>query len=285
MGWMRRARRGLSLPAPTTPGRRPRRRSSQGRLPRVWDPGGTTLSQAADDVRAFLAGQGVTRSPPWSVPSISGVDGRRRRRSARRDDATGIAGRREQGAGGAQGTRIGAVGCAGGRGAGPLRDRCGRCPLPTFARYGCGSKPPAPGRWTPTSPARLRRQSHARWVGGPDRRPRTGSTCRACSRTTDCSATGTSNLVPDRMDALLVHAADARGTADVASRLGLESTGISIPIVARPESIAEPNEEPTLVLIGASHPLIDRLVRGEEARRGALQPGQGAHSGRQEGVR
>ena len=47
--------------------------------------------------------------------------------------------------------------------------------------------------------------------------------------------------IPDRIDALLVPSGDGvRGTVDLAGRLGLESTGINIPVARRAEAITEP---------------------------------------------
>ena len=65
------------------------------------------------------------------------------------------------------------------------------------------------------------------------------------------------DLIPDRVDALLVPSGDgALGTIDLSGRLGLESTGISIPAARAAEAIGAPEEEPTMVLIGRDHPVV-----------------------------
>lgn len=52
------------------------------------------------------------------------------------------------------------------------------------------------------------------------------------------------NVIPDRVDALLVPSAGAQGATDLAARLGLESAGISIPIAVTADSVTEPEEDP-----------------------------------------
>ena len=79
-----------------------------------------------------------------------------------------------------------------------------------------------------------------------------------------------SNHIPDRIDAVLSPAGDGTTrTVTLAARLGLESTGISVPIVRLPSDIEEAGEEPTLVLTGMDHPLVDK------DRLQDLAPGQG----------
>ena len=84
------------------------------------------------------------------------------------------------------------------------------------------------------------------------------------------------NLIPDRVDVLL--SADGEGTSgvvDLAARLGLESTGISLPIARTAASIGAPAGEPILVLIGTSHPVVEQLIKDGKWTRPALQPGEG----------
>ena len=64
------------------------------------------------------------------------------------------------------------------------------------------------------------------------------------------------------------------GTVDLAARLGLESAGISIPMARIPEEIESPTEQPTLILIGHEHPLIDELVEDGKLDLGSLEPGK-----------
>ncbi len=67
----------------------------------------------------------------------------------------------------------------------------------------------------------------------------------------------------------------ADGVVDLAARLGLESTGVSLPIAKPPKAITAPDSEPILVLIGTSHPLVETLIKNNKWERPALQPGEG----------
>ena len=71
-----------------------------------------------------------------------------------------------------------------------------------------------------------------------------------------------SNVIPDRIDAVLSATAD--GVIDLAARLGLESAGITLPLARTPDEIEEADSEPTLVIIGADHPLIEELVEDDK---------------------
>jgi hypothetical protein len=87
---------------------------------------------------------------------------------------------------------------------------------------------------------------------------------------------GDTNLIPERIDTILVPSGDGvERTMDVAARLGLESTGVVIPIAVPADQVRKPDAEPTMVLIGTSHPLIDRLVEQGKFERPTLEPGQG----------
>jgi hypothetical protein len=70
------------------------------------------------------------------------------------------------------------------------------------------------------------------------------------------------NLIPDRLDAMLSPGGGgAEEIAGLASRLGLESTGLSFPLARPASAIDKPEDEPPLVLVGASHPLVEGLVK------------------------
>jgi hypothetical protein len=84
------------------------------------------------------------------------------------------------------------------------------------------------------------------------------------------------NLIPDRIDALL--SAEGDGTErviDLAARMGLESTGVSIPIVRSAKSMTAPEAEPLLVLIGQSHPVVETLIKNGKWQRPSLDAGEG----------
>jgi hypothetical protein len=64
------------------------------------------------------------------------------------------------------------------------------------------------------------------------------------------------NLIAERIDVVLSPFGSIEKTIDIAARLGLESAGMSVPIVRLPSEIDEPSDEPTLMLIG-EHPFLD----------------------------
>ena len=115
---------------------------------------------------------------------------------------------------------------------------------------------------------------------GPGRRPGTSA-----KETVDLSsfysidgALGDSdnNLIPDRVDALVsAEGAGVEGVIDLAARLGLESTGVALPITKPAKAITEPESEPMLVLVGESHPIVDQLIKGGKWERPPLAPGEG----------
>jgi hypothetical protein len=84
------------------------------------------------------------------------------------------------------------------------------------------------------------------------------------------------NLIPDRVDVLLsAEGEGSEGVIDLAARLGLESTGISLPIAKPAKLLTAPATEPLLVLIGTSHPVVDQLINDHKWEMPALQPGEG----------
>src|SRR5262249_801216 len=62
---------------------------------------------------------------------------------------------------------------------------------------------------------------------------------------------------------------------DLAARLGLESTGIQVPIAQAAKTLAPAESEPILVLIGVSHPTVDQLIKNKKWIRPELRPGEG----------
>jgi zinc carboxypeptidase len=83
------------------------------------------------------------------------------------------------------------------------------------------------------------------------------------------------NLIPDRVDVLLSPDGDgADAVVDLAARLGLESTGVALPIAKPPKNLT-PESEPILVLIGTSHPAVQQLIDAHKWERPNLEPGEG----------
>ena len=95
--------------------------------------------------------------------------------------------------------------------------------------------------------------------------------------TPDCLlGDGDTNLIPDRLDTLLVPAGEGvERTLDVAARLGLESAGIVVPIAMPADAVTKPDAEPTMVLIGTTHPIVERLIKDGKLQQPSLQPGEG----------
>jgi hypothetical protein len=85
-----------------------------------------------------------------------------------------------------------------------------------------------------------------------------------------------SNLIPDRVDAVISAAGEAtEGVVDLAGRIGLESAGISLPLVIPAAQLGKPESQPTLVLVGASHPLAADLAKSGKLVTPPLQAGEG----------
>ncbi|HQZ19142.1 MAG TPA: hypothetical protein PLD86_19885, partial [Vicinamibacteria bacterium] len=107
------------------------------------------------------------------------------------------------------------------------------------------------------------------------------------------------NLIPDRTEVVI--SAFGEGTEriiDLAARIGLESTGVSIPLAVVADSIdattpprvpegapsptpeadsdkERPETLPMLILVGAKHPVVERLIRDKKFELPALAPGEG----------
>ena len=67
----------------------------------------------------------------------------------------------------------------------------------------------------------------------------------------------------------------SEGVVNLAARLGLESTGISLPIARTAKSLTAPATEPMLVLIGTAHPIVEQLIKARKWEAPPLQPGEG----------
>ncbi|HXI31091.1 MAG TPA: hypothetical protein VNG89_21790, partial [Vicinamibacterales bacterium] len=86
------------------------------------------------------------------------------------------------------------------------------------------------------------------------------------------------DLIPDRTDTAIVlgSAADSLGAAHIAARLGLETTGITLPLTRIADKVRAPEREPNPILVGRSNALVERLVKIGKARLDDLRPGEGA---------
>jgi hypothetical protein len=69
--------------------------------------------------------------------------------------------------------------------------------------------------------------------------------------------------------------AESLGAAQIAARLGLETTGITLPLTRVADKVRTPEREPSPILIGRSNALVERLVKIGKARTDDLKPGEG----------
>ena len=84
------------------------------------------------------------------------------------------------------------------------------------------------------------------------------------------------NEIPDRVDVILVPG--SRGAdllPELAARLGLESTGLTVPLSRMPADIESPASEPTTVLVGLDNPLTEQLADSGRIDLTDLEPGDG----------
>ncbi len=85
------------------------------------------------------------------------------------------------------------------------------------------------------------------------------------------------DLIPDRTETSIIigEASDAIGAAHIAARLGLETTGMNLPIARRDSKVKEPGAEASPILVGRANTLVQQLVKIGKTRLDDLQPGQG----------
>ncbi|MDE2806116.1 MAG: M14 family metallopeptidase [Gemmatimonadota bacterium] len=91
--------------------------------------------------------------------------------------------------------------------------------------------------------------------------------------TTDGFLTGSD--IPSGIGVVVVPGNGAEGVADLTARMGLEATGLTVPLVRRLDEIESPASEPTAVLVGSDHPFIDELADSGRISTTDLGPGQG----------
>jgi len=86
------------------------------------------------------------------------------------------------------------------------------------------------------------------------------------------------DLIPDRTDTSIIvgDAADSLGAAHIAARLGLETTGMSLPITKRDDKVKEPGNEASPILVGRTNTLVQQLIKIGKTHLDDLRPGQGA---------
>lgn len=256
-----------------------------GRLPYVWIAKGATLEKVADEVREALRKEGVT---PSSVALVAV------RVDAGRDElervivAAELASSAEVARARAALARIRST---------PPAKPAPRLADPPTGSPGAADKPPefplsypgaravevrlASGVAAPVSVVVPRATEASAPENPPGRRP--GSSAKESLDLSSLFSNegligdSDSNLIPDRLDAVISPSGDAtEGVIDLAARIGLESTGVSLPIVIPADRLGKPDSQPTLVLVGTSHPIATELTAAEKLVPVPLQAGQGA---------
>ena len=82
--------------------------------------------------------------------------------------------------------------------------------------------------------------------------------------------------IVNRVDAILVPGSGGiGGLPELAARLGLESTGLVVPLVHPAESLERPASQPTMVLVGTGNAFTDQLADSGRIDLTALVPGEG----------
>jgi hypothetical protein len=86
------------------------------------------------------------------------------------------------------------------------------------------------------------------------------------------------DLIPDRVESTLIlgDPRDSFGATHIAARLGLETTGITLPLTKRDDKVKQPQSEPSPILVGRENRLVQQLLKIGKARVDDLQPGEGA---------
>ena len=86
-----------------------------------------------------------------------------------------------------------------------------------------------------------------------------------------------SDLIPDRTEATIVvgSAADALGAAHIAPRLGLETTGVTLPLARKDTEVRDPDREGPPILVGRDNRLVKELEKIGRARFDDLKAGEG----------
>jgi hypothetical protein len=239
-----------------------------GHLPHVWDQKGPVADKIADDVKEFLQGKGIT--PSTAVASAVFVSAG----AGGADGADGVVVSLQMANGGDVIKAQVALNQFKATGA---RDPKRALSYPNVRAVRVRARAPGMGVMTVDLPRAAARDAPAQ---PPARRPGGGAKENFDLSTfyTNEGALGDSdtNLIPDRVDVLL--SADGEGSdgvVDLAARLGLESTGVSLPIAKTAKAITAPDGEPMLVLIGTSHPLVEPLIKDKKWEARPLQPGEG----------
>jgi murein tripeptide amidase MpaA len=251
------------------------------RLPRLWTTTGATIAGLAEQARSYLTSKGVTVSRV-TVPSLV-VDANRLGLAsvtvvvevtvpaARAVDALGELDRahatglepRTLNFANVEAVRIDVIGSGRSHGNATVH-RSGMSPRLL-------TPPIDPGELAPDSPGQRGRAAEAAAV--PAKRVDLANAYSIDGWFGDSYA----DLIPDRSETVLVlgEGEESLGSTHIAARLGLESTGVTLPIAKAAAAVRAPELEPNPILIGGSNPFVQQLVRIGRARLDDLGPGDG----------
>ena len=85
------------------------------------------------------------------------------------------------------------------------------------------------------------------------------------------------DLIPDRLETAIVvgDAKESFGAAHIAARLGLETTGMTLPLARDSRKVQNAGAEPNPILVGRSNELVKQLLKIGKARLDDVRPGEG----------
>lgn len=86
------------------------------------------------------------------------------------------------------------------------------------------------------------------------------------------------DLIPDRLETTVVvgDGKESIGAAHIATRLGLESTGVTLPLARDARKVTNAAAEPNPIVVGRTNELTRQLVKLGKVRLDDLRPGEGA---------
>lgn len=86
------------------------------------------------------------------------------------------------------------------------------------------------------------------------------------------------DLLPDRLETSIVvgDAKESLGAAHIATRLGLETTGVTLPLARDHRKVTNAATEVNAILVGRSNDLVQQLTKIGKVRLDDLKPGEGA---------
>ncbi len=85
------------------------------------------------------------------------------------------------------------------------------------------------------------------------------------------------DLIPDRTETSIIigDTEESLGAAHIAARLGLETTGITLPVAKIDSKVKEPNREPSPILVGRDNSLVQQLIKIGKTRLDDLNADEG----------